>query len=141
MWQSSVIPSVTSTIVDNASVHNRGRAKNSSIADTQCMTNEWKWRQRLENEIEKSGRSLREISLSAGFSAGYLHSILTEGKDPSISRLMAICSALDLSTAYILHGINLSSADETLLEDINSNPDALGAVRAVLTAVKGKEKP
>lgn len=103
------------------------------------MTNEWKWRQRLEDEIEKSGRSLREISRASGYGAGYLHSILVEGKDPSISRLMGICSNLGVSAAYILHGIQMTEEDEELLRELNANPEALTAVKAVISAVKRQD--
>ncbi|MEM7734040.1 MAG: helix-turn-helix domain-containing protein [Pseudomonadota bacterium] len=103
------------------------------------MSNIWKWRQRLEEAIEKSGRSMTEISEAAGYSHGYLYSILRGGRDMTLTKLLSVCTQIGVSPTYIISGIELSDDDEELLNEINSNPDALDAVRAVVTAVKRKE--
>ena len=50
------------------------------------------WRSRLTAVIETSGRSMRDISLSAGVSQNYLGSILHEGK---------LCDELGVSVTYL----------------------------------------
>ena len=81
---------------------------------------------------------MRKVSMGAGLSEGYLHGVLSDGKEMTIGRLMSICSQLNVTSTYILHGIELSADDEEILRELNANPDTLGAVRAVLNAVKGK---
>ena len=55
------------------------------------------WRQRLSDALDESGKSKRAVSLAIGASPGYLHGILTEGKDPTIGMLAAICEQLGVS--------------------------------------------
>ncbi|ABM44690.1 hypothetical protein [Bartonella bacilliformis] len=77
------------------------------------------WRQRLSEVLKKSGRSKRSISLSAGKGAGYLHSILSEGKDPTIESLSDVCKTIDVSMGYILYGQAASTEDQEFIELIS----------------------
>ena len=73
------------------------------------------WRVRLQEAVEKSGKSLRSISLAAGCSPGYLHGILKGKKEPTITRLVKICGVLGVSVTYVVLGIEWSPTQEQLL--------------------------
>lgn len=79
------------------------------------------WKDRLAAAIAESGRSERDISLSARpprkpqLGPGYVHSILKEGKDPTIGNLQAICDALGVSIYRILGGFDMTPETERLL--------------------------
>ncbi len=90
------------------------------------------WRARLEDAIEKSGRSKREISLAAGKGAGYVHSVLKEGKDPTIDNLIAICGVIGVSLTQILYGVQMSQETEEILSLIESNPNMRSGILQIL---------
>lgn len=100
--------------------------------------NESDWRSRLEDAIKASGRSKREISLAAGKGPGYVHSILSEGKDPTIDNLIAICLALNVSLTKILYGFEISPETEEILSLIEANPRSRNGLLQIL---RDKEKP
>ncbi|ALE03091.1 XRE family transcriptional regulator [Bartonella ancashensis] len=77
------------------------------------------WRQRLSEALQKSGRSKRSVSLAAGKGAGYLHSILSEGKDPTIESLSDVCHTLNVSMSYILYGQGASLEDQEFIDLIS----------------------
>jgi transcriptional regulator with XRE-family HTH domain len=103
-----------SSIADKSSVRDEGREKISAIADIGSMT-DGDWKARLALGIENSGKSQREISLAAGLGPGYVNSILRESKDPTITNLIKLCEAADLSLYYILVGVDVSREEEDLL--------------------------
>ncbi len=91
------------------------------------------WRQRLRIALEKSGRSKRSISLSAGKGAGYLHSILSEGKEPTIESLSRICHEINISMNYILYGKGASPEDKEFIELISKlSPQERQAILTLL---------
>lgn len=59
------------------------------------------WRKRLEAAIEASEMSKREISIAAGLGENYVQQMLRDGKEPSVSCLIAIAAALDLSMSSL----------------------------------------
>jgi len=73
------------------------------------------WRLRLQEAVEKSGKSLRSISLAAGCSPGYLHGILSSKKEPTIARLVKLCAVLDVSVTYVVLGVEWSPTQEQFL--------------------------
>ena len=73
------------------------------------------WRNRLQEAAEKSGKSLRAVSLAAGCSPGYLHGILSSRKEPTIARLVKLCDMLGVSVTYVVLGIAWSPTQEQLL--------------------------
>ncbi|GAA5110725.1 XRE family transcriptional regulator [Bartonella jaculi] len=77
------------------------------------------WRQRLSAALKKSGRSKRSISLAAGKGAGYLHSILAEGKEPTIESLSRVCHEINVSMNYILYGEGASPEDKEFIDLIS----------------------
>lgn len=96
------------------------------------------WRERLEDAMGKTGRSKREISLAAGKGPGYVHSILKEGKDPTIDNLIAICAALGVSLSKILYGIEMSPETEEILSLIEDNPKRRDGILQIL---RDRENP
>jgi ribonucleoside-diphosphate reductase alpha chain len=90
------------------------------------------WRARLEDAIEKSGRSKREISLAAGKGPGYVFSILSEGKDPTIDNLIKICGAINVSLTQILYGVEMSQETQEILSLIESNPNMRSGILQIL---------
>lgn len=78
------------------------------------------WRDRLADALKSSGKSKRKVSLAAGMGPGYLHSILVEGKDPTIPNLSAICDQLGVSMTFILYGFEMSAANEQILRKLES---------------------
>lgn len=81
------------------------------------------WRARLEAAIDASGRSRRAISLEAGMGPGYVHSVLKEGKEPTISSLIAICREAGASVSQVLLGFDISKQDEEFLSLFANIPD------------------
>lgn len=90
------------------------------------------WRARLQAAIEKSGRTPREISLKAGKGPGYLHSILKEGKDPTVNSIAAVCDTLNISVAWILLGVEMSRETEEIMKAIEGYPARRDAVLQLL---------
>jgi transcriptional regulator with XRE-family HTH domain len=120
-----------SSLADTSSILYEGRAEISDLEDIAAMADE-AWRKRLEDALKNSNRSKREISLKAGKGAGYVHSILSEGKDPTIESLIAVCQELGVSLTWIVYGFEISPATEQLLSLIEQNPDDRAAVLQIL---------
>lgn len=132
------MPLNISAKADKSSILYEGRAKISVPEDILAMQNQ-DWRKRLSSAIEKSERSMRSISLGAKMGAGYVHSILKDGKDPGIDSLIAICDVMNVSLSQILYGIEIGPGDEELLSMIqNSDPEKR---MALLRLLKDKTTP
>ncbi|WP_336278512.1 XRE family transcriptional regulator [Bartonella sp. CB175] len=96
------------------------------------------WRQRLKVAFEESGRSKRSISLAAGKGAGYLHSILTEGKEPTIESLARVCHEINVSMNYILYGDNISFENQEFIDLISKlSPEERQAILTLLKRPNG----
>lgn len=96
------------------------------------------WRARLTTALEKSGKTKRAVSLEAGRGPGYLHSILAEGKDPTVDNLIQVCQALGVSLSYVLYGVDLSPETEEVLSLLERHPAARAGILQIL---RGKETP
>ena len=90
------------------------------------------WKIRLKDAASASGMSLRAISLNAGKSPGYMHSILVEGKDPTIDNLIKVCDVLSISLSYILYGVDITPESEEVLARLQQNPQLLDGVLRIL---------
>ncbi|WP_336276605.1 XRE family transcriptional regulator [Bartonella sp. CB178] len=91
------------------------------------------WRQRLHAALEKSGRSKRSVSLASGRGAGYLHSILTEGKEPTIESLASICHEINASMSYILYGDKTNAEDLEFIDLVSRiSPEERKAILTLL---------
>ena len=62
------------------------------------------WRKRMHDEIRGDGKSLRAVSIAAGMGAGYLHSILIDGKDPTLDNFLRVCDVIGSDPCAILVG-------------------------------------
>lgn len=122
---------IISAIADRSSILNRGRAKKEEMAHLSAMTDDT-WRDRIEAAAKKDGRSLREISLAAGLSHGYVHGVLRDGKEPTLDRFIKICKALDMSLAYALTGVEVSGKTLDLIEAIERGGPRRDAILALL---------
>lgn len=120
-----------SAIADTSSANNSGRAIQSEILHTSAMHDSG-WRQRLEEAARKDGRSLRDISLAAKLSHGYLHGILRDGKEPTLDRFARICKELNLSLSYALMGVHVSTETEEIIKGLDSDPGTREAILALL---------
>lgn len=78
------------------------------------------WRPRLADALARSGKTKRGVSLAAKLGAGYLHSILVEGKDPTIDNLIAVCREIGVSLTYVLYGVEITPATEAILRELEA---------------------
>ncbi|GHE88501.1 hypothetical protein GCM10016455_05790 [Aliiroseovarius zhejiangensis] len=92
------------------------------------------WRQRLEEAIAESGKSMRSISIASGNGPGYVHSIIVEGKDPTISNLIAVCDTIPTSIIYILHGHDVTPEDAEILDLLHRHPDKRSAIQSLISS-------
>ncbi|WP_111731720.1 adenosylcobalamin-dependent ribonucleoside-diphosphate reductase [Roseovarius amoyensis] len=60
------------------------------------------YRETLASLIKERGTTMRQVSLDAGLSHGYLHGIIKEGKEPTIDRLSKITNVLGVSLSEII---------------------------------------
>ncbi|WP_312530351.1 helix-turn-helix transcriptional regulator [Paracoccus sp. (in: a-proteobacteria)] len=122
---------IVSALEDAASVFYRGRAIISAFADTLGMEND-AWRERLAAAVKQSGRSLRSLSMAAGKGPGYVHSLLSEGKSPTIENLMELCKQIGTSPSYILYGVDVQPEDAEIIAAMRDDPETRDAVLALL---------
>lgn len=127
-----VMKPTISSLADRSSVLDERRAKISHLEDIGAMV-DTDWRKRLIDAIDKSGRSMREISLKARKGPGYLHSILKEGKDPTIDNLIDICGALNVSLSSIIQGVEMTRESEEILRLLEGDPDARSGILQILS--------
>lgn len=94
--------------------------------------NDTGWRSRLIEAVETSPKSMRAVSLAAGRGPGYLHSVIRDGKDPSVDHLASVCSELGVSLPYILFGMDISPETEEIVRALQDNPSKRKAILALL---------
>ncbi|MGN7710788.1 helix-turn-helix domain-containing protein [Agrobacterium radiobacter] len=120
-----------SSIEDVSTIPNEGRAKISEIEDIRAMGIA-DWRARLQDALEASGKSAREVSLAAGKGPGYVHSILKEGKEPTVDNLISICEVLNVSLSQIIYGIEMSAETAEILSLLENSPNARDGILKIL---------
>lgn len=108
----------------------------SALADTMFMKNR-DWRDRLADAIDDSGKSKRQVSLASDNGPGYVHSILSEGKDPTISKLIGVCKAIPASPLFIIHGVSVTPEQEAVITALEEAPELTDSVLSILTARSG----
>lgn len=89
-------------------------------------------RDRLRDTLEEKGLSKREVSLKANLGAGFVHSILAEGKEPTVSKLASVCEAAGISLSFIIYGVKQSPETEKLISLIETNPEKRDGILALL---------
>lgn len=85
-------------------------------------------RLRLESAIKEQGRSMNDVSLSAGFSKGYLHNIIKRDQVPTVDKLEAICNELGISMLWVMYGLDVPSGAEEVFEVMRNDPDRFWAM-------------
>lgn len=90
------------------------------------------WKTRLEEGIKANGKSKRSVSLAAGMAPGYVHSILAEGKDPTVENLIKVCEAAGLSLYYVLYGVEMSPETEEIVRLLESSKSKRAALLQIL---------
>lgn len=89
-------------------------------------------RARLIAALGAKGVSMRAVSLEAGAGPGYMHSILKDGKEPTIGMLSKVCQALDVSLIHVLYGANVSPETEQIIRHLGDNPEKVASLLALL---------
>lgn len=118
---------------DVSSVRNKGRALYSSPADI-CRMLDTSWRERLRVAIQDAGKSMRAVSLASGNGPGYVHSILSDGKEPTMDNLAAVCDAIPVSLIYILYGLDVSDEDFEILRALREYPEIRQGIYQIIRA-------
>lgn len=103
------------SLEDTVNALYKGRA-NISLKGQVTAMEETDWRTRLQDKFDASGRSMRSVSIKAGAGENYLHSILKEGKEPTIGNLSNVCRELGISVAYVLYGVDITPENERLIK-------------------------
>ena len=104
-----------------------------ALADISAMETTG-WKERLAAAIEADSRSDRALSMESGNGKGYVHSILKEGKDPSVTNLTRLCDTLGVSLTHILYGFDITPETEKLLRAVGQHPETLPHLLAILEA-------
>lgn len=81
------------------------------------------WLDRLRDAVKADGRSLRDVSLSAGLGPNYLSELLGKDKEPGINKLERLCRELNVSLAYVLTGLQVTPEDEEKLALLAELPE------------------
>ncbi|MEM9224288.1 MAG: helix-turn-helix transcriptional regulator [Pseudomonadota bacterium] len=69
------------------------------------------WRQRLREELAKSGKTRSQVCQEAGLNPAYLTQILEQkGATPRIDNLAKLALVLDTTVSYLVEGVDLDSA-------------------------------
>lgn len=90
------------------------------------------WRERLVAVLAEKDLSKRSVSLAAGLGPGAIHSWLSEGKEPSVENLTAVCRVMGVSLTYMLSGVKMDPRTEEALSLLEGNPDALDGILSLL---------
>jgi transcriptional regulator with XRE-family HTH domain len=95
------------------------------------------WRDRLSAALAAEGKSKREVSLAADLGPGYVHSILSEGKDPTVDNLLKVCQAVGVSPLKVIFGLEVSKDAADLLSLwASAQPETRQGILAILRSHK-----
>lgn len=97
------------------------------------------WRVRLNEVVKDDGRSLRALSLAAGFGENYVQQMLKDKKDPSFTKLAKVLSVLSPNAAlYVLSGLR-PDADRQLraaLLSFGIDASDIGSIVGIITGYR-----
>ena len=87
----------------------------------------------------RQSRTLRDVSSAAGVSLGYLSEVERGRKEASSELLAAICDALELPLAELLHTVasDLSAVEEVQVERVPAGAAERDAGAAASAAIEG----
>lgn len=96
----------------------------------------FEWRHRLLKAIEDDRRSDRKLSIDAGLGPNYVQQMKNDAKNTGAVAVIKLCSALNVSTAYIFAGIELTPETEEVLKlfsrlDADLKDRILGILRSM----------
>ena len=95
------------------------------------------WRDRLTAALTERKLSKRAESLAANLGPGYAHSILSEGKEPTIENLAKLCQANGIPLGRVIFGDGVSAErDELLALFAEANPAVRNSILELLRAHK-----
>ncbi len=78
---------------------------------------------------------MRKVSLGARLGPGYVHSILKDGKDPTIDNLISVCREVGVSLSFVMYGLDIDrDVEELLLALSEADPKRR---EAALTLLRG----
>lgn len=121
--------------MDMSTFHKKGRADLSIGVDNRGMTEVYdtdSMRKRLKESLDNAGLSMRAASLNAELAKGYVHSVLEEGREPTVAKLAQLCTKNNISLAYVMFGLNLNPETERLIQLIEADPAVRAAVVSIL---------
>ena len=124
-----------SDIADTSSDLFKGRAFISAFADSEKMEDTFDIadvRKRLKVALKSKGLSMRRVSEDAKLNPGYVHSILSSDREPTIGNLAKICKVADLSLSYVMYGFEMSPETERLISLLEKNPEKRASMLALL---------
>lgn len=88
---------------------------------------------RLRSKLEEAGTTMRAASLAAGKGPGYVQNLLSSETDPTVSALMKICNANNISFSYVAFGLEMTPETRRLLDIVEKDPEKLPALLALLS--------
>lgn len=95
------------------------------------------WRDRLETGLKDRRISKRAASLKAELGPGYVHSILSEGKEPTVDNLIKVCEANGLSATWVVFGYAVTPEIEELARLYAAAPEQTQVgIRSILGSHK-----
>ena len=130
------MPYSLSSFEDTRNILFQRRARAAALADNMLMqkdlVNMDDVRQRIAATLAEKGLSKRSVSLASGNGPGYVHSILAEGKEPTVSNLAAVCDAMGVSLSFILYGHEMSAETEVIIQLLERFPSKRDSILALL---------
>lgn len=92
------------------------------------------WRGRLYAGLKERDLSMRAASLGAKLGPGVVNSWFKDGKDPSMSNLLAVCEFAGISAAYVLFGFEINEKTAEMLRLIEEHPERRDGILQLLQA-------
>lgn len=87
---------------------------------------------RLKQTLDEKGLSMRAASIGAGMGEAYLSNVITNGRDPQVTSLIAMCEYLDISLPWLLYGYDVPPQAEEIFQLLAQNPERTKAVLSLL---------
>lgn len=88
---------------------------------------------RLRTKLDEAGITMRAASLAAGKGPGYVQNLLSSETDPTVSALLKVCNANNISFSYVVFGLEMTPEMRRLLDVVENDPEKLPALLALLS--------